>query len=129
MAFLTREQILQSNDMRTETVKVPEWGGEVRIGTMSGAQRDAWEQSLVGGKPGQVNLENARARLLVFCIVDDKGQPIFKLEDITQLGRKSAIAMERCARVAQRLNMMRDADVEDALKNSAAAPSGTSTTS
>ena len=127
MSLLTRDQILQAADLRTETVKVKEWSGEVRIAVMTGAQRDAWEQSLIGEKPGKPNIENARARLLAYCIVDEKGAPLFKAEDITQLGRKSGVALERCSRIAQKLNALTDRDLEDAAKNSDAAPSDSST--
>ena len=31
MALLTREDILNYNDIKTEIVPVPEWGGEVKV--------------------------------------------------------------------------------------------------
>ena len=46
--MLTREQILQSDDLPCETVPVPEWGGEVQVRTMTGTDRDAFEASLIG---------------------------------------------------------------------------------
>lgn len=33
--MLTREQILQSDDLPRETVQVPEWGGEVQVTTQT----------------------------------------------------------------------------------------------
>jgi hypothetical protein len=115
--LLTRDQILGAKDVKTQRVSVPEWGGDVLVSTMTGAQRDAWEQSLVrlGGKG--LDLTNARARLLSFCVVDEKGAPMFKPEDVTKLGEKSGIALERCAKVAQELNRLRDEDLEAAGKN------------
>ena len=35
---LTREQILEADDLPTESLDVPEWGGEVLIRALNGAQ-------------------------------------------------------------------------------------------
>jgi hypothetical protein len=117
MAALTREQILGAKDIQTEIVKVPEWGGEVLIGAMSGTARDTWEQSLIGAKRGEVRMENMRARLLVACAVDEKGERLFKEDDALALGRKSSVALDRCIRIIQRLNGLTDTDLEAAKGN------------
>ena len=46
MALLTKDQILAVADIEYRTVAVPEWGGEVRIRSMTGADRDAHEMWL-----------------------------------------------------------------------------------
>lgn len=121
MGHLTRDAILAADDIVRETVKVPEWGGEVIVSTMSGSQRDAWEQSLVGpeGEDGRraVNTQDATARLLAFCIVDDKGATLFTPEDIGKLAKKSSRALNRLGRVAQRLNGLGARDLEEQKKN------------
>ena len=63
--MLTKEQILESDDLKTEVVDVPEWGGEVTIRIMSGTERDAFEQALYESAPKNkgVSLKNIRARL------------------------------------------------------------------
>lgn len=112
MGLLTRAAILAADDLPKETVSVPEWGGDVIISTMTGAMRDAWEQSIAGdGKP---NIANIRARLLSFCAVDEAGQRLFTDADVEALGAKSGAALDRCVRVAQRLNKI----TEDAVKES-----------
>ena len=113
---LKRDEILGANDVRHEEVDVPEWGGTVLIAAMSGKARDAWEQSLIGEK-GKVNIENVRARLVVYTAVDEQGDRIFTDQDIELLGRKSAAALERCSRVAQRLNRLSQQDLEEAKGN------------
>lgn len=72
--MLTREQILQCDDLPKETVKVPEWGGEVQVRTMTGTDRDAFEASLIG-KEGR--LENVRARLVSLAVCDESGKAMF----------------------------------------------------
>ena len=42
MTYLSRDAILQREDIKTEDVEVPEWGGTVRVRGMSGVQRDAF---------------------------------------------------------------------------------------
>lgn len=116
MALLTREQILSADDHKTEVVPVPEWGGEVTVTTMSGTARDKLEASVIG-KNGGANLTNARAKYLAACVIDDKGELMFSEKDITKLGTKSVAALDRVFEVAQRINRISDADVEDLAKN------------
>lgn len=108
---LTRDQILEANDLQKESVEVPEWGGSVLVATMSGRARDAWEQSLVAGKG--VNMENIRARLVAFTVVDDQGNRMFSDGDVDALGRKSGAALDRVVDVARRLNKLTERDLED----------------
>ena len=109
--MLTREQILQCDDLPKETVKVPEWGGEVQVRTMTGTDRDAFEASLIG-KEGR--LENVRARLVSLAVCDESGNRLFGDEDVAALGAKSAKALDRVFAVAQRLNGIGAEQVEQA---------------
>ena len=116
--MLTRDAILGAVDLRPEDVEVPEWGGAVRVSTLTGAARNAWEQSLVSGvKAGSVNLNNATARLVAACVVDERGERMFSDADAEALGRKSAAALERVAKVAQRLNGLTRDEFEAAKGN------------
>lgn len=109
--MLTREQILQCDDLPRETVQVPEWGGEVQVRTMTGTDRDTFEASLIG-KEGR--LENVRARLVSLALCDGEGHRLFSDADITVLGGKSAKALDRVFAVAQRLNGIGSDQVEAA---------------
>lgn len=109
--MLTREQILQCDDLPKETVKVPEWGGEVQVRTMTGTDRDAFEASLIG-KEGR--LENVRARLVSLAVCDESGSRLFDDADVAALGAKSAKALDRVFAVAQRLNGIGADQVEQA---------------
>jgi hypothetical protein len=52
MATLTRASILAADDLAKETVSVPEWGGEIIIGTMRAiAQYDAQGAQIVQRLP------------------------------------------------------------------------------
>lgn len=121
--ILNREAILQSSDLKTETVSVPEWGGEVLVKGMSGTERDAFEAGNIlrkdkNGKPGfELNAVNIRARLCSLCIVDETGKRLFTDTDVEALGRKNAAALHRVFEVAQRLSGLTKADVEELEKN------------
>lgn len=121
MAILSRDQILKASDLKTETVKVPEWhkNGEVIVGTMTGTARDEFETSLFNkkGKDTETNLINMRSKLLVMCIVDKDGKRLFTEHDINRLGAKSAKPLDRLFTIAQRLNGIGAEDVDDLIKN------------
>jgi hypothetical protein len=111
-----RDQILGADDLPVEEVEVPEWGVTVRVRTMMGYERDAFEASVVQGE--KRNLDNLRARLCAMCIVDEDGNRVFSESDAEALGRKNAGALDRVFAVAQRLNGMSKQDVDDLVGNS-----------
>lgn len=102
--MLTRDSILSAADLPTEEVKTPEWGGSVHVRTMSGTERDAFEQSIIDAKKGATSLANVRAKLAVRVICDADGNRLFTDTDADALGRKSGKALDRVFEVAQRLN-------------------------
>lgn len=109
---LTKDEILAADDRPRKLVPVPEWGGEVYVQTMSGKARDLWEASIVTST-GKPNLEDMRAKLAAACIVDENGGTLFTEADIPALSRKSAAALDRVVKVAQVLNRLSGADLEE----------------
>lgn len=120
MKILTRDQILQCADIQTERVKVPEWGGEVLVRGLSGAERDSLEAAIVEvrGRKQKLHLENTMARLVSMSVVDENGERLFSTGDIQALGKKSSSALQRVCEVAQRLSGLTQEDLEDMSKNS-----------
>jgi hypothetical protein len=110
--ILSREQILAAQDLRREKVTVPEWGGDVFVKALTGLERDGFDMSLIGADR-KADLLGARAKLAVRCIVDENGERLFGDDDVQFLAAKSATALERIGRVAQRLNGMGDSELED----------------
>ena len=74
MGLLTKERILAVDDIVTEDVDVPEWGGTVRVRGLSGTERDAFESSMIErrGKKVETNLTNLRAKLVAASVVDER---------------------------------------------------------
>lgn len=120
MAVLKRDAILQAQDLPIELVAVPEWGGEVCVRALTGAERDAFEQSIVEqkGKSTKMDLHNLRAKLVSLTVVDEDGKRLFTDSDAKLLGNKSAVALNRVFEVAQRLSGLKPEDVEELTKNS-----------
>lgn len=117
---LTKDQILEAADLKSEVVEVPEWGGAVRVRTMTGFDRDAFETSMVTIAPDgtrQADLTNVRAKLVALTLVDEANNRLFDVADIPRLALKSAAALERVFDVAQRLNGIGAAAQDAALKN------------
>lgn len=117
--ILTRDDILKANDIVTEELEVPEWGGTVLIQSLDGIQRDKFESQILEmkGKSISVKFANARAKLVALSLVDEQGNYLFSEKDVELLGKKSAIALNRVYEVCARLNKLTEEDVEDLVKN------------
>jgi len=113
--ILNKDSILQAQDIKTELVPVPEWGGDVYVRGMNGAERDKFEASIVQmkGKDQTVNMVNIRAKLASMTICDEQGARLFSDADIVKLATKSAVALQRIFSVAQRLSGIGEQDVKE----------------
>lgn len=127
MQLLTRDAILKSSDLPFDDVAVPEWGGVVRVRGMSGRERDALEQQLVGADGKRRSVENFRARVVVMCAVDGEGKRLFTVNDVEALGAKSALALGRVFEAALRMSGLSPDDMADLEKNLEAGQSDDST--
>lgn len=124
--MLSKDEILAEKPSEMEKVDVPEWGGEVFVRVMSGAERDAFEAGMIASGNGKANYQNVRARLAVRCICDGEGHRVFMDGDALALGKGSCVPLDKVFAVAQRINHIGDADIEALAGNSDAAPSGDS---
>lgn len=127
--LLGKADILQAKDVLTQDVEVPEWGGTVRLRGLSGIERDQYEQSCVTGrgKNRDVNLSNARAKLVARCAIGEDGATVFSDEDVAELGKKSAKALDRLFQIAQKLSGLSDDDVKELTEGLKTAQSAAST--
>lgn len=124
MALLTRDQIVDADDRKYDTVECPEWGGEVRLRSITGTQRDAYEESVIqdNGRDRKVNLRNARAKLIILCAVDEDGRLLFTKEDLGSLGRKNAAPIDRLFDACRKLAGMSPEDVDKLTEDFGATP-------
>lgn len=124
-----REKILRADDTVYEVVKVPEWGCEVVIRSINGAERDRYEESLMKESRkkvrGRVQTERKfapdklRAKLIVLAACKAVGDPtpLFRPEDVDALAGKSGAALDKLFDVAQRLGGLTEQDVEELTGN------------
>ena len=126
--ILNRAAILAANDLKTEKIPVPEWGGdgaEVLITEISAAQRDECGRAYIELKDApQIEQVNAfRNRLLVFALVGEDRQPLFTLEQVHELLAKNGEVIDRIAAAALKLNKMEPKAAESEAKPSGTDPS------
>lgn len=115
MAILTRDDILKADDIKTERVEVPEWGGTVIVKSLTGRQRDEFEGSMIEQRRGKavMNTANMRAKLVAWACVDESGERLFTNADITDLGEHNAAPVNRIYTVAAKLSGLSDDDVDE----------------
>jgi hypothetical protein len=118
----------------TEYLHVPEWGGWVRIQELSGADRDAYEASIVGttrNRKGtmELDLSNARARMVTRALIDEHGQRLYKDNEAYQLGQRGAAGLNRVydrVREISGITTDDEKELEDLAGNSKAEANGIS---
>jgi hypothetical protein len=118
---LTREQILNAEDLPREAVEISEWGGMIWVRGLSASERDEFDLSFFEEdgkrKTRQESLKNIRARLVALTVCDVHGNRIFTDGDIDAIGRKSGKIIDRLYDVASRLSGISGRDVEILSKN------------
>jgi len=95
----TRDAVLSQQDIIKQTVKVPEWGDEVLIRGMTGSERDELDRHINAG-----DTAGTREKIVAMSMCNEQGELLFSLDDIAELGKKSAKALERIAKEAMKLN-------------------------
>lgn len=118
--MLSAAEILAADDRPSEIVECSEWGGSVRVATMTGTERDEFEAAVYANSDGKSALErHIRVLLVAYCAVDTEGQRLFAdRAEVEALGRKSFKPIRRIAEVAMRLNALTESSVEELEKNS-----------
>ena len=105
--YLGREDILNCTDERFKDVETPEWGGTVRVRSLTGLQR-----SKLLAQSDDASAENWIERLVAACACDENGEPLFETGDIEALKQKNNKALQRIFLAADDLNAFSDAAVD-----------------
>ena len=128
---LTRDSILGTDDIIVERVPVPLWGGDVFVRSLTAAERDDFESTLMvtkttrnkrgkNVKDRDLNMKNARAKLvqLTVCKSDTDKSQMFTTDDVISLGKKSGASLDLIYDVAARLAGITDNDLDEIEKKS-----------
>lgn len=122
--LLSRDAILQTDDTVYDYVEVPEWGGKVRVKSLSATERDAWEagfatdpgdrrskhRAAIAKATRQERLSHVRASLVALVVVDEAGKRTFTDGDVGALGAKNAAAVDRIFEKASELSGLSEDD-------------------
>lgn len=118
--FLTKEQIFAADDLVTKVWDSKRWGGKVRVKTLTGIERDTFEETTIlnRGADAKKNMRNFRALLVCMTLVNEDGSLMFDPElDAPRLGKKSSLALDEIFAVAQELAGLTARDVAELTEN------------
>ena len=110
--MLDRQTILDCDDKKVESIKVPQWKGDIYIRTLDGMQADRVLKLLTNGSAEIDKLIG----IVLTTVCDADGNLLFKAEDKLKLKTKNLLALRTIAEAAITLNGL-DADVEELAKN------------
>ena len=92
--YLSRDDILSTQGIRTDEVDVPEWGGKVLVRELSATEvaKIGFGMAEQGG--GEVEVDLAKLgeyvpQMIAWCVVDESLSSVFSLDDVNQLSAKS----------------------------------------
>lgn len=111
MTLLNREAILGSQDIVTQDVAVPEWGGSIRVRTMTVAERNDFAR-----RASSEDKVSVAAWLISVLAVDQAGVTLFKPEDVQELERRNFRAVDRVVQAILEVNGITEKKVEEAGK-------------
>ena len=123
--LLTRAAILAAPDTTYEDMEIPEWGGVIRVRSLTGTERDAYdsESYLASQQKGGTALDQFRVRRVAKCIVDENGLRVFSDADVAVLGEKNGSVIDRIDDVIVRLSGIGQDAVDKAKADLKADPS------
>ncbi len=122
---LTKDQILNADDVHVKKLSIPKWGGDVYIKMLSAKERDCWEslclkvgQCLKNGDFNDYANLSVKATLAFYSLCDEHGNRLFNdPSDIEKLNDKSGAVLDYISDEAQAFSQISDEDIEEIEKN------------
>jgi hypothetical protein len=118
--YLTKEDIINCNDLAMESVKVKEWGGIIFVKELSVAERIEFETSLKEKK--EDDILGRMLLFLSFTICDKERNHLFETSDIESLYKKNIKVILKLFRIANKLSALTVESEEELRKNSETGP-------
>ena len=112
----TKRDFLKKQALKSQYVPVPEWGVQVKVQEMSGAQRAQFDTWVVNQEEGAPKL--TMVQVVACTAVDEEGRAMFSDLDIPDLMQRSGDILWRIAEVGCTLSGIGILAKEDATKNS-----------
>jgi Phage tail assembly chaperone, TAC len=129
MGCISKQQIQNSNDRVIKRVLVPEWSNGdaeayVVVRSMTVKERAGYEQYWNDTYPDREKESGAKpatsevvARMIVYTVVDDAGEPLFTVEDIPSFNDRNSAVLTRLWNAAIELNGVNAQKVQEAKAN------------
>lgn len=116
---LSRDDILQADDLPTDELEVPEWGGTILIRALNGAQREEIEIRSHKAKASgdALGWKGLKTLVATYVVVGEDGQPLFTSKDLAALAKKSSAVLDRIFEKVLAMNAMTKKDAEDLAGN------------
>lgn len=112
--YLTFTQIKEADDIATVDVEMPEWGGKVKVRSMTARERSLLHK-LVSSQGDNFSIESANKFALLTGIVEPK---LTQEEVELILSEKSGAAVERIVKAFNKLSGLSEEAVLEARGNS-----------
>ncbi len=114
MKLLTAEQILSAK-LKVKQINIPEWGGEILLREPTGYERAEYEEMLTK-TDNDLELRKLRGICASKCLVTEKGDRLFSDEQIDQLNKTSADALDRVLKSYNIMSQIKDDDIVETAK-------------
>lgn len=116
MKQLTAKDILNS-ELKSKQITIPEWGGVVFIREPTAYERGEYEILVTNASNDDEILKEIRGICAAKCIADAKGNRLFTDDQINDLHKLSANALDRIIDAYREIALLEETDIIKAAKN------------
>lgn len=120
--ILSKADILSIDDIETKELEIEAWGGTVLVRSMTGTERDEFEDDIteVDGESKQKKKSrntNIRAKFVQRVLVDEDNNRLFTPADIIEIGKKNSAILDKVMEFAKELSGIDKKAEEELEKN------------
>ena len=113
--ILSKQDIIEVDDLPKELIEVKEWGGSVYVRGLTSGERSVFEKE-ASSKEG-IDVATLRERLCAMAMINENGESLFSLKETKVLSKKSAVALQRIFIAAQKLAGIGEEMVKEAVED------------
>jgi hypothetical protein len=124
MNLLSRDAILNAQDLATKDVEVKAWGGTIRLRMLTAAERAVLESQQMDSA---AKWSDFKVRVISMAAIDEEGNNLFTEDDLNAIKAKSGSVIDLLFLEANNLNKLSTLDTDEAEKESADAQADGST--
>lgn len=116
--YLSRDDILNAQDFRTDEVDVPEWGGTVLVRELSAPEMlkvrfRTFEEEEGGFRINLAEYAENIPAMISWCVIDERGVSILSIDDVNRLSAKSVRPANRIITKIMKLSRLTENEGKD----------------